>query len=121
MASPPATGGTPGLIAHDFQTEGYYIVSGGGTLITGGHIVNGRKSPSLDINGPTCGGGMTYGSDIVGKVVKTGDIIIIPARLDGNLDRNCSNTDRAGSRMLGADHNPRLDRSDIAKYTDEAS
>jgi hypothetical protein len=79
MATPPATGGVPGLIAHRFQTEGYYIVSGGGTLITGGHIVNGRESPSPDINGPTCGGGPTFGSDIVRKVVKAGDIIIIPA------------------------------------------
>ena len=77
MATPPA-GGTPGLIAHDFQTEGYYIVSGGGTLMTGGRIVNGRKSPSPEINGPTCGGGVTIG-DIVRKVVKAGDIIIIPA------------------------------------------
>jgi hypothetical protein len=77
MATLPANG-TPGLIAHDSQTEGYYIVSGGGTLITGGRIVNGRKSPSPDINGPTCGGGVTIG-DVVKKVVKTGDIIIIPA------------------------------------------
>ena len=77
MATLPANG-TPGLIAHDSQTEGYYIVSGGGTLMTGGRIVNGRKSPSPDINGPTCGGGVTIG-DIVKKVVKAGDIIIIPA------------------------------------------
>ena len=77
MATLPANG-TPGLIAHDSQTEGYYIVSGGGTLMTGGRIVNGRKSPSPDINGPTCGGGVTIG-DLVKKVVKTGDIIIIPA------------------------------------------
>jgi hypothetical protein len=76
MATPPA-GGTAGLIAHDFQTEGYLVVSGGGTLMTGGHIVNGRHSPSPELNGPTCGG-MTYG-DIVKKVVKAGDIIIIPA------------------------------------------
>ena len=76
MATLPS--GTPGLIAHDSQTEGYYIVSGGGTLITGGRIVNGRKSPSPDINGPTCGGGVTVG-DITKKVVKAGDIIIIPA------------------------------------------
>src|SRR5678810_1064874 len=34
----------PGAITHDSQTEGYYILSGGGTLITGGRIANGKKS-----------------------------------------------------------------------------
>src|SRR5438874_3153596 len=42
--SPPMAA-TPGMIAHDQQTEGYLIISGGGTLVTGGKIVNGRKSP----------------------------------------------------------------------------
>ena len=36
--------GLPSGITHDSQTEGYVIVSGGGTLVTGGHIVNGRRS-----------------------------------------------------------------------------
>lgn len=71
------------MIAHDLQTEGYLIVSGSGTLMTGGHIVNGRKSgPDSEVtttlNGPSCSG-TAYGDDIVRKVVKTGDIIIIPA------------------------------------------
>src|SRR5438034_5798389 len=44
QAGTPPAGGVSGGIAHDSQTEGYLIVSGGGTLITGGHIVNGRKS-----------------------------------------------------------------------------
>src|SRR6266581_1622403 len=79
----PLTGGTPGAIAHDQQTEGYLIVSGGGTLVTGGKIVNGRRSPpeaevTKILNGPSCSG-MTVGADVVKKVVKTGDIIIIPA------------------------------------------
>src|SRR3954451_16041109 len=46
QSTAPATGGTPGAIAHDQQTEGYLIVSGSGTLVTGGKIVNGRKSPA---------------------------------------------------------------------------
>ena len=75
MATPPP-GGTPGGITHDSQTEGYYIVSGGGTMFTDGYIVNGRHNPSPDLNGPTCGG-MAYGE--LRKVVKPGDIIIIPA------------------------------------------
>src|SRR5882672_11031474 len=61
---------------HDSQTEGYYIVSGGGTMFTDGYIVNGRKNPSPELNGPTCGG-MAY--EVVKKIVKPGDIIIIPA------------------------------------------
>jgi hypothetical protein len=75
MATPPA-GGTRGGIIHDNQTEGYYIVSGGGTMFTDGYIVNGRHSPSPELNGPTCGG-MAYG--VTKKTVKPGDIIIIPA------------------------------------------
>jgi hypothetical protein len=77
MASLPA-GGTPGGITHDSQTEGYYIVSGGGEMFTDGYIVNGRQS-TQDApggpNGPTCGG-MAYG---VKKVtVKPGDVVIVP-------------------------------------------
>ena len=75
MATPPP-GGTAGGITHDSQTEGYYIVSGGGTMFTDGYIVNGRHNPSPDLNGPTCGG-MAY--NVVKKQVKPGDIIIIPA------------------------------------------
>jgi len=79
----PTSGGTPGMIAHDQQTEGYLIVSGGGTLVTGGKIVNGRKSAAESevtkvLNGPSCTG-TAVGGDMVKKVVKTGDIIIIPA------------------------------------------
>jgi mannose-6-phosphate isomerase-like protein (cupin superfamily) len=80
-ATPPA-GGVPGGIAHDQQTESYVIISGGGTLVTGGHIANGRQSaPGSNVttvlNGPSCSGMIT--GDFVKKVVKTGDIIIIPA------------------------------------------
>jgi hypothetical protein len=75
MSSAPP-GGTAGGITHDSQTEGYYIVSGGGTMFTDGYIVNGRHNPSPDLNGPTCGG-MAY--DVLKKVVKPGDIIIVPA------------------------------------------
>jgi hypothetical protein len=77
MASLPP-GGTPGGITHDFQTEGYYILSGGGTMFTDGYIVNGKESPQSEPggpNGPTCGG-MAYGVKKV--VVKAGDVIISP-------------------------------------------
>ena len=83
QSTAPVTGATPGMIAHDQQTEGYLIISGGGTLVTGGKIVNGRKSaPDAEVtkvlNGPSCSG-PAVGADVVKKVVKTGDIIIIPA------------------------------------------
>ena len=79
--APPA--GTASGIAHDHQTETYIIVSGGGTLVTGGQIVNGRKSAPESavtkvLNGPSCSGAIV-GADVVKKVVKTGDIIVIPA------------------------------------------
>ncbi len=80
MATPPT--GAPGGIAHDGQTETYIIVSGTGTLVTGGHIVNGRKSApdsqvTLVLNGPSCSGTIA-GDNVVRRKVKTGDIIIIP-------------------------------------------
>lgn len=70
-------------ISHDSQTESYIIVSGSGTLVTGGHIVNGRKSAADSqvtkvLNGPSCNG-IIAGADVVKQVVKTGDVIIIPA------------------------------------------
>lgn len=81
-ATPPAAGAASG-IAHDGQTETYIIVSGGGTLVTGGQILNGRKSAPASavtkvLNGPSCSG-VIGGTDVVRRVVKTGDIIIIPA------------------------------------------
>jgi hypothetical protein len=83
QASTPPSGATPGGIAHDSQTEGYLVISGGGTLVTGGRIVNGRKSApeasvTTELNGPSCSG-TAVGGDVVKKVVKVGDIIIIPA------------------------------------------
>ena len=81
MATVPA--GTASGISHNGQTETYIIISGGGTLVTGGRIVNGRQSaPESQVtqvlNGPSCSGPIV-GDDVVKKVVKVGDIIIIPA------------------------------------------
>jgi oxalate decarboxylase/phosphoglucose isomerase-like protein (cupin superfamily) len=77
MATLPP-GGTPDGITHDSQTEGYYIVSGGGTVFTDGYIANGEFD-AMDgpggPNGPTCGG-MAYGIRKV--VVKPGDVVIVP-------------------------------------------
>ena len=80
-ATPPL--GAASGIAHDGQTETYIIISGSGTLVTGGRIVNGRRSaPDSQVtrvlNGPSCSGAIV-GDDVVRRVVKVGDIIIIPA------------------------------------------
>ena len=82
MASVPAES-PGGGISHDHQTETYVIVSGSGTLITGGRVINGRQSAAdsavtTTLNGPSCSGAIA-GPGVVTKVVKTGDIIIIPA------------------------------------------
>jgi hypothetical protein len=82
-AATPPPAGTASGIAHDQQTENYIIISGTGTLVTGGRIVNGRKSaPESQVtrllNGPSCSG-MIVGDDVVKRVVKTGDLIVIPA------------------------------------------
>ena len=82
-ASAPPPAGTPTGLYHDSQTEGYYIISGAGTMVTGGRIVNGRKSAAdaavtTTLNGPSCSGSI-MGPDVVTREVKVGDIIIIPA------------------------------------------
>jgi mannose-6-phosphate isomerase-like protein (cupin superfamily) len=117
QSTAPPTGGTPGAIAHDQQTEGYLIVSGSGTLVTGGKIVNGRKSgPEAEVtkilNGPSCSG-TTVGADVVKKVVKTGDIIIIPAGVPHGWSEIPEHVDylsfRPSARVLEAGYvNPAL-------------
>src|SRR5690606_12039668 len=69
-------------IMHLHQTETYIIVSGSGTLVTGGEILNGRSSTpesvvTTTLNGPSCSGQIV--GDWVSKHVKEGDIIIMPA------------------------------------------
>jgi len=75
--------GSPTGLWHQGQTETYIIISGSGTLVTGGRVMNGRKSaPDSQVtkvlNGPSCSGSIV-GDDVVQKVVNVGDIIIIPA------------------------------------------
>jgi hypothetical protein len=77
MPNPPADA-LPGAITHDLQTEGYYIVSGGGTAFIDGHVVNGRHStsnPDGGPNGPGCGG-LAVGSRKI--ELKVGDVLIVP-------------------------------------------
>ncbi len=69
-------------IQHLHQTETYIIVSGAGTLVTGGSILNGRMSSptggvTMILNGPSCSGAIV--GDVQIRDVVVGDIIIIPA------------------------------------------
>jgi mannose-6-phosphate isomerase-like protein (cupin superfamily) len=77
MANPPGDA-LQGAITHDNQTEGYYIISGGGTAFIDGKVVNGRKStanPDGGPNGPGCGG-IAVGSRKI--ELKVGDVLIVP-------------------------------------------
>jgi mannose-6-phosphate isomerase-like protein (cupin superfamily) len=84
LSSAPAGAkeGPPGMIAHDDTVETYIVISGSGTLVTGGQIVNGRRSPADSevtkiLNGPSCSG-RVYG-DFVSRPMHVGDISVIPA------------------------------------------
>jgi len=90
-AAPPEPCGEKGTVPagsstglwHQGQTETYLIISGSGTLVTGGKVMNGRKSaPDSSVtkvlNGPSCSGSIV-GDDVIKRVVNVGDIIIIPA------------------------------------------
>ena len=76
------TDGTAPCIIHHFQTETYIIRSGGGTLVTGGTIIDPKEvSKESEIyttaNGPSANGSVRL-SEAQVRQVKPGDIIIIP-------------------------------------------
>jgi len=71
-----------GGILHEHQTETYVVVSGGGVLVTGGQILNGRHTTpesvvETTLNGPSCSGQIV--GDYVSRYVTEGEIVIIPA------------------------------------------
>ena len=73
-------GAIPG-IAHHEQTETYIIVSGSGTLVTGGTMIGGKEVPKENavyttLNGPSVSVAVKEGYK--SRVVNPGDIIIIP-------------------------------------------
>lgn len=73
----------PNGLYHDDTAETYVVVSGSATLITGGTVVNGRRSPADSevttiLNGPSCGGTMV---GYTSRQIKEGDIIVIPERV----------------------------------------
>ena len=73
-----ATG--PTGLYHDDTAETYVVISGSATLITGGTVVNGRRSAADSevttiLNGPSCSGTMV---GYTSRQIKVGDIIVIP-------------------------------------------
>jgi len=69
------------VIYHDFTPEVYIITSGSGTLTTGGLIENKRASEGIPnvMNGPSGNG--TAGRGAYSRVVREGDIIIMPNKV----------------------------------------
>ena len=64
-------------IIHAQVTEVYYILSGGGTLLTGGEIVNATEpSAGSDLIGPTFSGESRNGQI---REISEGDIVVVPA------------------------------------------
>ena len=92
-------------IAHNTKTtEVYYILQGGGTLVTGGTIKNPKERddgrPSTGPRGDRIDGGVT-------RHVSVGDIIVIPGRtphwwsaLDGDLRYLIMRADPVGTMTL---------------------
>lgn len=80
----PRTGAAgPNGLYHDDTAETYVVISGSATLMTGGMIVNGRRSPADSevttiLNGPSCSGTMV---GYTSRQIKVGDIIVIPERV----------------------------------------
>ncbi len=75
-----AVQGPPRGIAHTEVTEVYYIVSGAGTLVTGGRIVDQSEitdGPIVDVLvGPSVTGSSEGGQV---RMVSEGDVVVIPA------------------------------------------
>ena len=83
MEARPNTGGPISGIAHTQVTEVYYVISGSGTLITGGPIANPRPlaadSEIVEVAvGPSVFGTFEGGER---RVVAEGDVVVIPAGL----------------------------------------
>ena len=70
-----------GGIEHSQITEIYHVISGNGTLVTGGTIENARQVAAdnpvvTTLNGPSSGGGKVVGGQ--SRNIGPGDVVIIP-------------------------------------------
>ena len=78
---PTKPGAPVGAIMHEKITEVYYVVSGSGTLLTGGTVVNAAPTPADSeivkvAVGPSVQG--TFKEPAQRRKVSAGDIVIIP-------------------------------------------
>ena len=79
--TPTKPGAPVGAIMHEHITEVYYIISGTGTLFTGGEVINAKAAaPDSDIVkvvvGPSLQG--TFKTPAQKRKVGPGDVVIIP-------------------------------------------
>lgn len=70
-----ARAGRVSAYSHDQVTEVYYIVSGSGTLVTGGTMADATPDDLGELVGPSLGGFVEGGHS---RTVTSGDVIIIP-------------------------------------------
>jgi mannose-6-phosphate isomerase-like protein (cupin superfamily) len=64
-------------LIHDYVTETYYIVSGSGTIVTGGRLGDPKPTDLTRVNAGMSHTGTRIGGEA--RKVKPGDIIIVPA------------------------------------------
>ena len=79
--TPTKPGAPVGAIMHEHITEVYYIISGTGTLFTGGEVINVRQTPAdneivTTVVGPSKQG--TFKEPAQKRKVSPGDVVIIP-------------------------------------------
>ena len=71
-------------VSHDQITEVYYITEGSGTLVTGGTMVDEKRSAPDSAVYKTLNGPSSSGSGLKGgttRKVSAGDVIIIPPKV----------------------------------------
>jgi quercetin dioxygenase-like cupin family protein len=85
---PTKPGAPVAAISHSKVTEVFYVISGGGTLVTGGSVENDRAFPPetefvrLAV-GPSSGGVFKGGDR---RPVAAGDVVIVPAGVPHGFD-----------------------------------
>jgi len=70
---------------HEKEAEFFYVIDGAGTLVTGGKLVDEKRTNDANLSGTSISGGET-------KQIKKGDFILVPEgvphhfpKVEGNL------------------------------------
>jgi mannose-6-phosphate isomerase-like protein (cupin superfamily) len=82
VVSRPRTSKQGAPVYHEKVAEIYHVISGSGTLVTGGTLENPKPRPVdatevSQINGPSVTGTAVHGGET--RQIKAGDVVIIPA------------------------------------------